>query len=254
MLLRRAWNVFGLTTVSVLLGLLVWQIAGASFPALIPSVTSVVQTFVETLRNGQLITNITASLSRIVEGFFSALVLSTILGFLIGWYEMPRKLVDPWVQFFRMIPPIALLPLVVVYLGVGQMAQVFVIFFSAFLVMLITIFQGVQQVDNTLIRAARVLGCNDFNLFFRVILPSTVPHIFTAARIGISAAWTALVAAELIAASHGLGFMIEQASQFFEMPQVYLGIVVIGILGLIMDRIVLLLQRKLTAWQDRALV
>ena len=238
------------TGLSIAVGLLVWQIASVGNPVLVPSIGNVWAAFALTLGDGALLVNIASSVARILEGFFLALVLATALGFVIGWYRAARIIVDPWIQFFRMIPPIALLPLVVVYLGVGNEAQVSVIFFSAFMVMLITIFQGVQQIDSTMVRAARVLGCKDRDLFLRVILPASVPYIFTAARIGVSAAWTALVAAELIAASEGLGFMIEQASQFFEMSQVYLGIIAIGMIGLLMDRLVLLLQRRFTSWQD----
>lgn len=251
---RRIWyrGRWMLTVLSIAIGLGIWQLSGMAFPTLVPNLGTMATTLISSVGDGVLLSAAGTSLMAIIVSFAVALTAATILGFILGWYATPRALVDPWVQFFRMIPPIALLPLVVVYLGVGTLAKDFIIFFSGFLIMLITIFQGVRQIDVALVRAARVLGCGDLKLFVHVVLPASVPHILTAARIGISASWTALVAAELISSSNGLGFLIEQGSQFFEMGQVYLGIVAIGILGLLMDRIVLILQKRLTAWQDVA--
>ncbi|KUO95399.1 ABC transporter permease [Ferroacidibacillus organovorans] len=238
---------------SIIVGLGIWQIAELKLPTLVAGPIQVVYALIAGLQNGTLIPDVFISLERVLEGFILALICAVILGFILGWYQPIRWILNPWLQFLRMIPPIALIPLVVVYLGVGQPAKVFVIFFAAFLVMLVTIYQGVRQVDVTLVRAARVLGCNDWILFFRVILPASIPHIFTAMRLGIAAAWTTLVAAELIAASHGLGFMIEQASNYFEMPVVYLGITIIGALGIAMDRGILALEGKFTLWQEKIL-
>ncbi len=240
-----------ISILSIIVGLGLWQIAELTLPALVAGPIQVIQAFGEGIQNGTLVPDISISLGRVLEGFILALASAVVFGFILGWYQPVRLMLNPWLQFLRMIPPIALIPLVVVYLGVGQPAKVFVIFFAAFLVMLVTIYQGVRQVDLTLIRAARVLGCNDWILFSRVILPASVPHIFTAMRLGIAAAWTTLVAAELIAASHGLGFMIEQASNYFEMPVVYLGITIIGILGIAMDRGILAMERKFTLWQEK---
>ncbi len=246
------WNKSAvMTTVSIVGGVLLWQIAGMLSPVLVASPVAVLGALLTGLQGGPLVLDIVVSLTRVIEGFLAAFAASVLVGFLLGWYRTPRMLFDPWVQFFRMIPPIAMIPLVIVYLGVGQVAKVFVIFLAAFLVMVVTIYQGVKQVDMTLIRAARVLGCRDADLFVRVIMPASIPHIFTAVRLGIAAAWTTLVASELIAASHGLGVLIEQASNYFEMPLVYLGILIIGVIGILMDRGVLWLERSMTSWQEK---
>lgn len=236
---------------SVVLGLIIWQVAGMSASTLVASPVAVLHAFFSGVSNGVLVKDTLSSLGRVFAGFMIALISAIVFGFIFGWYTIPRLLFDPWIQFFRMIPPIALIPLVVVYLGVGEEAKIFVIFVAAFLVMIVTIYQGVKQMDATLIRAARVLGANDRVLFFKVILPASLPHVFTAIRLGISTSWTTLVAAELIAASSGLGFMIQQASSYFEIPIVYLGIVIIGVIGIVMDRIVILLESKLTSWQEK---
>lgn len=240
-----------LTFLSIIVGLGIWQIADFSLPTLVAGPIQVWSTFVQDMIQGTLLLNVGVSLRRVLLGFIIALVFAIVLGFVLGWYQLIRIFFNPWIQFLRMIPPIAMIPLVVVYLGVGESAKVFVIFLAAFLVMLITIYQGVRQVDLTLIRAARVLGSNDFTLFFRVILPASIPHIFTATRLGIAAAWTTLVASELIASSHGLGYMIEQASNYMDMPTVYLGISIIGIIGILMDRSILMMEKRFTSWQEK---
>lgn len=248
----RNWRSSVVVTLSaIVLGLAIWQLAEVRLPELVAGPIQVWQTFVKDLRGGSLLINVGVSLRRVLLGFVCALVLAIVFGFILGWYQWIRVFVNPWIQFLRMIPPIAMIPLVVVYLGVGEAAKVFVIFLAAFLLMLITIYQGVRQVDLTLIRAARVLGTNDVGLFFRVILPASVPYIFTATRLGIAAAWTTLVASELIASSHGLGYMIEQASNYMDMPTVYLGISIIGVIGILMDRTILGLEKKLTSWQEK---
>lgn len=251
MLKRLTTRESTIVILSIVVGVVIWQLAGMGLSTLVASPSSVWHSLIKGLADGSVISDTLVSLGRVLAGFALALVCSIILGFVFGWYNTPRLLFDPWVQFFRMIPPIALIPLVVVYLGVGEEAKIFVIFLAAFLVMLVTIYQGVKQIDVTLIRAARVLGASDSVLFFRVILPASTPYIFTAVRLGISTSWTTLVAAELIAASRGLGYMIEQASQYFEIPVVYLGIVIIGVIGILMDRGVILLESKITSWQEK---
>lgn len=239
-----------LTGASLVAGLLLWQGLSFVLPSIVSSPVEVAATAVASFESGSLVANGLYSIVRVLVGFTAALVLAIPAGFMLSWYDTPRSLLDPWIQIFRMIPPIALIPLVIIYFGIGEVAKVFVIFFASFLLMLITVYQGTRLVDPSWIRAARVLGANDRTLFLRVILPASVPSILTAMRLGIATAWTTLVAAELVAASHGLGYMILQASQYFQMPTVYLGIVVIGFVGYGMDRLVLLLDRKLAYWRE----
>lgn len=248
-LLRRALR-RGAFLPSLATGFAFWWILSAAFPVLVPSPGQIWAALVAGVASGQLPVDILYSFARVIAGFLIGWALAVPTGFALGWYPLVRRLIDPWLQFFRMIPPIALIPLVVLFLGVGQEAKVFVIFIATYLVMTITIYQGVGQVDASLVRAARVLGAKDRDLFFTVILPATLPYILTGVRLGIATAWTTLVASELIAASHGLGYLVEQASQYFEMPVVYLGVIIIGAIGFLMDRGALALQHHLTAWQD----
>lgn len=208
------------------------------------------QKFVKALSDGSLWQHTSISLFRVLVGFGIGFVVSIPIAFLMGWYTPFRNLVSPWIQFVRNIPPLAYIPLIIVGAGVGEQAKIIVIFIASFLVLVVTIYQGVLNVDVTLIKAARVLGATDRDLFFKVIIPASTPYILTGARLGLSASLTTLVAAELTGASRGLGMMIQKASGWYDMATVLMGILVIGVIGILFEKIVRLLERRLTGWQE----
>lgn len=237
--------------ISLLLGILVWQLismtkAGAVFAG--PADTF--DAFIKEAASGRLLEHIYASLFRVLGGFLLALVIAIPVAFLMGWYRTCRMLVEPWIQFLRTIPPIAYIPLVVVAQGVGEGAKITVIFVAAFLVMVVSIYQGVRNVDVTLIKASRVLGARDRDIFFSVIIPASFPFILVALRLGLSASLTTLIAAELTGAQVGLGQMIQEASLYFRMEVLIMGIVMIGIIGFLLDKALLFLERRLAGWQE----
>lgn len=237
--------------VSILLGVLVWQLvskstAGAVFAG--PAATF--HAFMDEISNGKLLEHTSYSLYRVMGGFVLAVVAAIPVAFLMGWYRPVRLLVEPWIQFLRTIPPIAYIPLVIVAQGVGESAKITVIFIASFLVMVVSIYQGVRNVDVTLIKASRVLGARDRDIFFRVVIPASFPFILVALRLGLSAALTTLVAAELTGAQLGLGQMIQEASLYFRMEIVILGIVIIGIIGFLLDKTLLFMERRLAGWQE----
>jgi NitT/TauT family transport system permease protein len=237
---------------SVVLGIGLWTASAAlANNTLIPTPIEVVRAFGELIGNGRLWDNTAASLVRVLLGFSLGVVAAIPAGFLMGWYRLMRGLIEPWVQFFRTIPPLALIPLVSVLLGSGETATVFVIFLASFLSCVVAVFQGVRGVDLTLINAARVLGAKDGTIFARVVVPASVPFIFVGMRMALGAAWATLVASELIAAPKGLGRMMQSASQFLQTDVIVVGIVMIGVLGFVMDRILLMFETRLTRWQER---
>ena len=158
---------------------------------------------------GILLQDIGSSLISVFWGFLLGFVISVPVAFLMAWYRPVRFILEPWIQFIRNIPPLAYVPLVVIGVGVGRTPQIIVICLATFLIMTVTIFQGVINVDETLIKAARVLGANDAQLFVKVIFPATTPFIITAIRLGISTALTTLIAAESTGAMAGLGMRIK---------------------------------------------
>lgn len=227
-----------------------WGVAALSNNVLAPTPPEVVRSFGEAIADGSLWKNTAASVQRVVTGFVLGVAVAIPAGFLMGWYRWGRGLLEPWVQFFRTVPPLALIPLVIVFLGIGEPAKIFVIFLAAFLSCVLATFQGVRNVDSTLINAARVLGAKDGTIFLKVVVPASLPFIFVGTRVALGAAWATVVASELIAAAFGLGRMMQAASQFLDTPRIVVGIIMIGLLGFIMDRLLLLLERKLTGWQE----
>jgi NitT/TauT family transport system permease protein len=247
---RRRGLSLVLNAVSIGLGsALWWGLAAAGLS--LPTPPEVVSQAGALLSNGTLQEDIAASLGRVLAGFALGTALAVPVGFLMGWYGIIRGLVEPWVQFFRTIPPLAIIPLAIVLMGIGETPKIFVIFLAAFLACVISTFQGVVNVDRTLINAARVLGARDLGIFARVVVPASTPFILVGMRVGLGSAWATLVAAELIAAQQGLGFRMQNAQLYYDLPTIFVGLIAIGILGLLMDRVLLLAERKLTGWQER---
>ncbi|MEO3856450.1 ABC transporter permease [Acrocarpospora sp. B8E8] len=227
-----------------------WILAEVTDNTLAPKPPDVVASLWNGLREGWLIDHTVASLGRVSAGFLLGVVLAIPAGFLMGWYKLARGMFEPWVQFFRTVPPLALIPLVIVFLGIGESAKIFVIFLAAFLSCVIATFQGVRNVDLTYINAARVLGAGDGTIFARVVIPASTPYIFVGMRVALGSSWATLVAAELLAAPTGLGRMMQSAQQFLQTDRIVVGIVMIGVLGFAMDRLLLVVERRLTSWQE----
>jgi NitT/TauT family transport system permease protein len=248
--LSRRSKLWILNAVSVVGGIAIWWVLalnGFQFP----TPPEVVEKGIQLWNAGLLQQDILASLARVLTGFLLGSLVAIPVGFLMGWYLTARGLFEPWIQFFRTIPPLALLPLVLVLLGIGEVPKVFVIFLAAFLACVISTYQGVVSVDKTLINAGRVLGAKDGTIFLRVIVPASTPFILVGMRVGLGSAWATLVAAELLAAQAGLGYRMQNAQLYYDLPTIFVGIVMIGILGLVMDRLLLLAETKLTGWQER---
>ena len=196
-----------------------------------------------------LLKHIRWSFQRVFFGWAIAFICAIPVAFLMGWYRTFRDLLDPWIQFLRTIPPIALIPMVILLMGTGEQAKITVIFITSFLVMTVTIYQGVRNLDYTLVKAAYTFGAGDLSIFIRVVVPYAFPFILTAARLGVSTALTTLIAAEMTGTFYGLGSMIQTAQIYFRMDKVMLGIICIGIIGFILDRMLLFAEKKLTRWQ-----
>lgn len=196
-----------------------------------------------------LLKHIRWSFQRVFFGWLIAFGAAIPVAFLMGWYRTFRDFVDPWIQFLRTIPPIALIPMVILLMGTGEKAKITVIFITSFLVMTVTIYQGVKNIDYTLVKAAYTFGADDFSIFTRVVVPYAFPFILTAARLGVSTALTTLIAAEMTGTFYGIGSMIQTAQIYFRMDKVMLGIICIGIIGFILDRLLLLAEKRLACWR-----
>ena len=227
------------------------RLTGLINPALLPSPLQVAQTFWSTLTGGNLLTNITMSVARVLGGLLLGTAAAVPVGFLIGWYRPVGRLLDPLINFFRALPPIALIPLVIVYLGIGEVAKIAILFYASFFAAVIVMYEGMAAISPIYVRVARTLGATDFEIFARVMVPLTVPHMLVALRVALGVCWATLVAAELVAAQQGLGAMIQNASAFFELNTIYLGIICIGAMALLMDTILRRLTARIVGWQEK---
>jgi len=227
-----------------------WAITAAKLVVL-PGPLEVFQRALQLIANGQLPLDIVSSLRRVLTGFMLGVALAVPVGFLMGWYRVARALIEPYIQFFRMVPPLAVIPLAIVTMGIDETPKIFVIFLASFLSSVVATYQGVIGVDRTLINAARVLGARDRVIFPRVIIPASLPFILVGVRIGLGSAWATVVAAELIAAQSGLGFRMQQAQLYYDLSTIFVSLITIGVLGLLMDRLVQAAERHLTRWQER---
>ncbi len=233
---------------------LVWYAiaySGLINPALIPTPHAVAARFWELLTKARLPTDMWMSTQRVFLGVLSGIVLAVPVGFVLGWYREIRSFVDPLINFFRALPPIALIPLAVVYFGIGEVAKVVILFYASFFAGVIVMYEGIAQISPIYVRVARTLGATDGEIFRRVILPLTVPHMLTALRVALGVAWATLVASELIAAQQGLGALIQNASSFFQLDIIYVGIICIGFIALAMDLALRAVARRLVSWQER---
>jgi NitT/TauT family transport system permease protein len=225
--------------------------SGLFAPGLMPTPAQVGTKLAELLFTDRLAIDILRSTQRVTLGVALGILLAVPVGFLIGWYRSARTFLDPLINFFRALPPIALIPLVVVYFGIDEPAKVIILFYASFFSGVIVMYEGVAQISPLYIKVARTLGANEREIFFRVIVPLTTPHILTALRVALGVAWATLVASELVAAQQGLGALIQSAGSFFQIDVIYVGIVCIGTVALTMDLALRALTRRLIRWQER---
>ncbi|WP_308583545.1 taurine ABC transporter permease TauC [uncultured Pseudomonas sp.] len=196
--------------------------------------------------------HLAASLNRIGLGLGFAVLTAVPVGIAIGANRVARGILDPLIEFYRPIPPLAYLPLIVIWCGIGELSKVLLIYLAIFAPIAIATATGVRTVDPAKLRAAQSLGASRAQLIRHVILPSALPDILTGVRIGLGVGWSTLVAAELIAATSGLGFMVQSAAQFLVTDVVVLGILVIALIAFAMEMGLRALQRKLVPWHGQA--
>ena len=234
--------------------LLIWEACRATGlvnPKLFPSVAEVLKSFLHQLQDGSLQKHMYASFMRVLVSFAIGIFMAVIFGFLIGWFGVVRLLLDPVINFFRALPPIALIPLMIIFFGIGETSKIVVLAYAAFFPALVVIYQALVNLEPIYIRAGQALGATNLEIFRKIILPQLVPHIITACRVSLGVCWATLVAAELIAAQQGIGAMMVDAQNFFQMAPLVLGILLIGAISLVMDAAVRLIERKATAWQEK---
>jgi NitT/TauT family transport system permease protein len=204
------------------------------------------------IQNGQLTSDVKASLTRSVIGFGVAVLTAIPLGLLIGWYRPVESFLDPLLEVFRNTAALALLPVFTLLLGIGETSKIAIVSYASFFPILLNTVLGVKTVDPLLVRAARTLGLSSPRLFLKVILPSAVPTIFTGIRMAATSSILVLIAAEMVGAKAGLGFEIVNAQSSFQIPDMYAAILATSILGVAVNYGFVRLERYFSRWRTGA--
>ena len=246
-----------LSIIGVLAFLLIWQFAvmGGLLPnRYVPMPSEVVKLFfvkwVDPNPDGAVLgVHILASLQVALTGFFLAIIIGVPLGLFMGWFRGFESFMRPIFEILRPIPPVSWIPITIIWLGLGLQAKAFIVFFSAFVPCTINAYTGIRQTSPALINVAKVCGASNFTIFRKIGIPSAMTMTFAGIRVALGNAWATLVAAEMLAANEGLGYMIQQGRSFARPDIIILGIVVIGILGVIFTWLLGLVEGKVLGWK-----
>ena len=251
-------STFWLSVGSVLAMLFVWWLVtalGLVKPLFVPAPQLVVQKFFQIWREGftntAFLEHILISTARVFGAFLLACLIGLPLGLAMGMSPLIRGIFDPPIEFYRPIPPLAYLPLMIIWFGIGETSKVLLIFLSVFAPVVLGARSGVKSAAIEQIHAAYSFGATRWQVMRHVILPSALPEILTAMRIGIGFGWTTLVAAEMVAATSGLGYVVLTASQFLQTSTVIMGIIVIAIIAYAFDMLMRWIERKVVPWKGR---
>jgi NitT/TauT family transport system permease protein len=247
-----------LSWLSAAILLVLWYVAtqfGWVDQTALPSPKTMYDTVINLARDGYAgstyFDHVAASVRRTFIGLFAGIAFGIPIGLLTGYYKTIDALLSPIFSFIRPIPPIAFIPLVILYFGIGEFPKVFLIGMAAFWYVVLNTANGVRSVPVDLIRAALNMGLTERQLLTHVIFPSALPYIMTGIKTATALSWAIVVAAELVAAQEGLGYMIMDASTFFRVPYVYIGIISIGMIGLILEIFTNVIEKRLLHWRGK---
>jgi NitT/TauT family transport system permease protein len=222
--------------------------SGVINPMILPAPSRVLLRWIDYLKSGELPRDAVSSLYRVMIGFLIGTTLALVLGLAMGASNKAYAYLNPVLQLLRPIPPIAYVPLAILWFGLGNPPAFFLISLGAFFPVLMNTISGVRSVDAIYIRAARNLGASRAALFFRVMVPAAMPHIMTGIRVGFGVAFIVVIVAEMIAVNNGLGYRILEAREYFWSDKIIAGMITIGLLGLGIDSALARLSKYLLRW------
>lgn len=253
---RTSWLFAFLPNLTLLVvAILAWQFASTVWlpridphmAVLMPAPTTIARTGAGMIASGELFFHLLASLKREASAFVIAAT-AIPLGIAMGWWRRVYNQVNPIMEILRPIPPLAWIPLSILWFGIGDEQNEFIIFLGMFFPILVNTIVGVKNIDPNLVRAARSLGAPEHKVLTRIVLKGSLPQIITGVRIGLGVGWMALVAAELVGANSGLGFLINDARSMLRTDTIFVGMLTIGVVGLLIDTAIRVLGRRLLPW------
>lgn len=218
--------------------ILFWQIIATLFidPFFLPSPTVIVSGTWELVTDGTMLESILVSMMRILSGWILGCLVAIPFGLLVGVSPLMRSLIDPFIHFFRFVPAIALVTLFIVWFGVGEMSKILLIAYATAFTVMVNTASGVATIPQDKIDAARCLGADKRRVFFEIVIPATTPEIYVGMRLALASSFLVIVAAEIIAAESGLGYLIWNSRLYFKVDWMFGAIVMLGILGFLTDR------------------
>ncbi|RDI63652.1 ABC transporter permease [Nocardia pseudobrasiliensis] len=250
---RVAWRILK-PSLAIGVFLALWELAprlGLVDEVFLPPFSTVLHAAAELIRNGQMWEHVSTSLARSVAGFALALITAVPVGVAIAWYRPVAAFLSPVLELFRNTAALALLPVFILILGIGETSKIALVVYASFFPILLNTITGVRTVDPLLIKSAVSLGFSPLRLFQKVVLPAAVPAIFTGLRMAASASILVLIAAEMVGARAGLGYLITAAQQNFAIPDMYAGIVAISLVGLAFNGVLVTIERRLSRWRTQ---
>jgi len=225
------------TAVSLSLALLAWAAFARYFaiPDLVPTPAATFGMGLQMLRSGALLDHVAISLERILVGYLAGCALGIVIGTLMGRIPIVTQFTDPLLQLLRPISPVALVPLSIIWFGIGDLSRYFIIFYGVVIIMIMNTAAGVASVPHIRLNAARCLGARPGQIFLRIMIPSAVPYILTGMRVALGFAFMGIVAAEMIGAQSGIGYLIMQSRTLLRTDIMFVGLVTLGVVGAIID-------------------
>lgn len=228
----------------------IWGTNGQTNTLIMPSLKDVFQTFCTDVADGSLLAALGISMKRVLTGYVVSAVLGIGLGIIIGLSKHMQRLTNLVIQIIRPIPPIAWIPLVILWMGIGEGSKVFLIFLGGFFPVLINVTDGIRYTDKKLTEVAAVMETPRKKYIMQLVIPAAMPSIFTGLKVSLGSCWTCVVAAELVASTSGIGYMISNARNFGQMDVVIVGMLSIGVVGKIMDVILNIIEKYVLAWNE----
>lgn len=231
---------------------LVWELVvrlGFVEPYLLSPPSAVIVTLLELLVSGDMLRHISYSLYRALAGFALAALIAIPLGIAMGWSKRADDLCSPLVELFRPLPVVALIPVAILWLGIGNTSKIALIGFACFFPVLLNTISGVRGVDVTLVKVARSMGASDGEVLRRVMFPGALPSILVGLRISLAVSLIVLVVMEMIGSAHGVGYFIYSSKLTFRTDEMYAGILAIGLIGFSLNEIMMRISRRLLVWR-----
>lgn len=223
--------------------------AGKLNTVIFPSPKTILTSLMQKIEDGSLLTSLSISVVRVLKGYLLACIGGIILGIIIGLSNHMQRLSEWIIHILRPIPPIAWIPIAIMWMGIGESSKVFLIFLGGFFTILINVIDGIRYIDEDLLEVAKGLETPKVKYVVQVILMAALPNIFTGMRVALGTCWACVVAAELVAASSGIGYMISSARNFGQMDIVIIGMLTIGLVGKLMDVVLTFIEKRVLSWK-----